>query len=142
MIMSKDRPLCRISSKHGYLDSDFVCGIHIIPLLMRMRYPYVMYFELIIKTNKQFLCVCITYTQRILSIKPGVTMRISARNSINGTITSITKGPVNSEVVLDIGNGVLLTSVITTHAVENLGLKEGNTAWAVIKSSEVMIAVD
>jgi len=69
-------------------------------------------------------------------------MRVSARNSIKGTIKSITKGPVNSEVVLDIGNGVLLTSVITTHAVENLGLKEGNTAWALIKSSEVMIAVD
>ncbi|ABD41713.1 molybdenum-pterin binding domain [Methanospirillum hungatei JF-1] len=69
-------------------------------------------------------------------------MRISARNSIKGTIKSITKGPVNSEVVLDIGNGVLITSVITTHAVEKLGLKEGKMAWALVKSSEVMIAVD
>ena len=69
-------------------------------------------------------------------------MRISARNSINGTIKSIIKGPVNAEVVIDIGNGVLITSVITAHAVENLNLKEGQEAWAVIKSSEVMIAVD
>ncbi|MCA1916895.1 molybdopterin-binding protein [Methanospirillum hungatei] len=69
-------------------------------------------------------------------------MRISARNSIKGTIKSITKGTVNSEVILDIGNGVLLTSVITTHAVENLELKEGKIAWALIKSSEVMIAVE
>jgi molybdopterin-binding protein len=69
-------------------------------------------------------------------------MRISARNSIKGTITSIVKGPVNAEVVVDIGNGVLITSVITAHAVENLNLKEGQEAWAVIKSSEVMIAVD
>jgi len=69
-------------------------------------------------------------------------MRISARNSIKGTIKSITKGPVNAEVVLDIGNGVLITSMITAHAVENLGLKEGSQAYAVIKSSEVMVAVD
>lgn len=69
-------------------------------------------------------------------------MRISARNSIKGTITSIVKGPVNAEVVVDIGNGVLITSVITAHAVENLNLQEGQEAWAVIKSSEVMIAVD
>ncbi|WP_319579877.1 molybdopterin-binding protein [uncultured Methanospirillum sp.] len=69
-------------------------------------------------------------------------MRISARNTMKGTITSIIKGPVNAEVVLDIGNGVLVTSVITAHAVESLGLKEGNQAYAVIKSSEVMIAVD
>ena len=69
-------------------------------------------------------------------------MRISARNSIKGTIKSITKGPVNAEVVVDIGNGVLITSVITAHAVENLNLKEGQQAYAVIKSSEVMIAVE
>lgn len=69
-------------------------------------------------------------------------MRISARNSIKGTIKSIVKGPVNAEVVVDIGNGVLITSVITAHAVENLNLQEGQEAWAVIKSSEVMIAVD
>jgi len=69
-------------------------------------------------------------------------MRISARNSIKGTIKSITKGPVNAEVVIDIGNGVLVTSIITAHAVENLDLKEGKTAYAVIKSTEVMIAID
>lgn len=69
-------------------------------------------------------------------------MRISARNSIKGTIKSILKGPVNAEVVIDIGNGVLITSVITSHAVENLNLKEGQQAWAVVKASEVMVAVD
>lgn len=69
-------------------------------------------------------------------------MKISARNCLKGTIKKITKGPVNAEVVLDIGNGVLVTSVITAHAVENLGLKEGASAYAVIKSSEVMVAID
>lgn len=69
-------------------------------------------------------------------------MRISARNSIKGTIKSIIKGPVNAEVVIDIGNGVFITSMITSHAVENLSLKEGMQAYAVVKASEVMVAVD
>jgi len=64
-------------------------------------------------------------------------MKISARNCIKGT-----KGPIMAEIVLDIGNGVQITSVITAHATENLGLKEGKEAYAVVKSSEVMIAVD
>jgi len=65
-------------------------------------------------------------------------MKISARNCIKGTIKSITKGPIMAEI----GNGVQITSVITAHATENLGLKEGKEAYAVVKSSEVMIAVD
>lgn len=69
-------------------------------------------------------------------------MRISARNSLKGKIKSITKGPVNAEVVVDIGNGILITSIITVHSVENLNLKEGQQAYAVVKASEVMIAVD
>ncbi len=69
-------------------------------------------------------------------------MKISARNSLKGTIKSIKKGMVNAEIILDIGNGVTITSVITMASVENLGLKEGMTAYAVIKSSEVMIGTD
>jgi len=69
-------------------------------------------------------------------------MKVSARNCLKGTIKSINKGPVMAEVVIDIGNGATVTSVITAHAVENLGLKEGSAAYAVMKSSEVMIAVD
>jgi molybdopterin-binding protein len=69
-------------------------------------------------------------------------MKISARNALKGTIKSITKGPVNAEVVIDIGNGVLVTAMITAHAIENLALKEGMSAYAVVKASEVMVAVD
>jgi molybdopterin-binding protein len=69
-------------------------------------------------------------------------MKISARNSLKGTIKSITKGPVNSEVVIDIGGGAVVTSMITTNSVENLGLKEGKAVYAVVKASEVMIAID
>lgn len=69
-------------------------------------------------------------------------MKISARNALKGTIKSIVKGPINAEVVIDIGNGVLVTAMITAHAAENLNLKEGKTAYAVVKASEVMVAVD
>ncbi|PWR71305.1 TOBE domain-containing protein [Methanospirillum lacunae] len=69
-------------------------------------------------------------------------MKISARNALKGTIKSITKGPVNAEVVIDIGGGVLVTAIITVHAVENLALKEGKEAYAVVKASEVMVAVE
>ena len=69
-------------------------------------------------------------------------MKISARNALKGTVKSITKGPVNAEVVIDIGNGVMVTSIITAHSVENLALKEGKTVYAVVKASEVMVAVD
>ena len=69
-------------------------------------------------------------------------MKISARNALKGMIRSIDKGPINSEVIIDVGRGVLISSVITVNAVENLNLTEGKEVYAVIKSSEVMIAVD
>ena len=69
-------------------------------------------------------------------------MKISARNALKGTVKSITKGPVNAEVVIDIGGGNVVTAMITAHSVENLALKEGKSVYAVVKASEVMVAVD
>jgi len=68
-------------------------------------------------------------------------MKISARNIIKGKIVEIKDGAVNSEVVLDIG-GTQIISIITRDAVESLKLKVGATAYAVVKASNVMIAVD
>jgi molybdopterin-binding protein len=69
-------------------------------------------------------------------------MKISARNALKGMIKSIEKGEINSEVIIDVGRGILISSVITVNAVEKLNLIEGKEVYAVIKSSEVMIAVD
>ncbi|KAB2656623.1 transporter [Brucella tritici] len=69
-------------------------------------------------------------------------MRISARNRLKGTIVEVTKGATTSHVRVDIGNGVIVTSSITNEAVDELGLKAGGTAYAVVKASDVMIAVD
>ncbi|MGA2112643.1 MAG: molybdopterin-binding protein [Anaerolineales bacterium] len=69
-------------------------------------------------------------------------MRLSARNILKGKITRIQRGAVNAEVVLELPNGPEIVSIITQHSLDTLGLKEGSQAYAVIKASSVMIAVD
>ncbi|MBE3094510.1 MAG: TOBE domain-containing protein [Actinobacteria bacterium] len=69
-------------------------------------------------------------------------MKISARNVLQGTVKQITEGAVNNEVILVLPNGLEITSIITKSSVKNLELKEGKKVYAVIKASNVMIAVD
>jgi molybdopterin-binding protein len=69
-------------------------------------------------------------------------MRISARNTLRGTITEIKKGMVNSEVIMTLDGKTEVVSIITNDAVDSLGLKVGGKAYAVVKASSVMIAVD
>ena len=69
-------------------------------------------------------------------------MKISARNLIKGTISSINHGVVNTEVMLEIGDGQQLTSVITKSSAEKLELEIGKPVYAVIKASNVMLALD
>jgi molybdopterin-binding protein len=69
-------------------------------------------------------------------------MKLSARNWLKGTITSVTKGVTTSHVQIDIGGGVIVTASITNDSVDNLGLQVGMAATAVIKASDVMVAVD
>ncbi len=69
-------------------------------------------------------------------------MKLSARNILKGEVISVVKGAVNSEVIIELAGGAQVVSVITNSSVENLGLKKGKEAYAVIKASNVMIAVD
>ena len=69
-------------------------------------------------------------------------MKISARNALKGRIRQITSGAVNSEVIIEISGGERIVSIITRQSVESLGLKEGMEVYAVIKASNVMVAVD
>ena len=66
-------------------------------------------------------------------------MKISARNQLKGAIVDVVKGATTSHVRIDIGGGVTVTASITNEAVDDLGLKAGDDAWAVIKASDVMI---
>jgi molybdopterin-binding protein len=67
-------------------------------------------------------------------------VKLSARNQLQGTIAKITRGEAIANVVLDVG-GQRIVASITVEAVDDLGLREGQTAAAVIKASDVMIAV-
>jgi molybdopterin-binding protein len=67
-------------------------------------------------------------------------MKLSARNQIQGKVVSVQKGQTTAHVRIDIGNGVIVTSSITNEAVDDLGLQVGDTATAVIKASDVMVA--
>ena len=69
-------------------------------------------------------------------------MKISARNILKGKIKKIIPGAVNSEVIIEISGGQEIVSVITKESVVSLGLKEGKEVYAVIKASNVMIAID
>ena len=69
-------------------------------------------------------------------------MKLSARNQFKGTIVSIEEGAVNGIVRIDIGGGNIVTSTISMGSIRELGLKVGGTAYAVIKATSVMMAVD
>jgi molybdopterin-binding protein len=68
-------------------------------------------------------------------------MKISARNVLKGRVVEVTKGATTAHVRIDVG-GTIVTASITNEAVDDLGLVKGMTASAVIKSSDVMVAVD
>ncbi|MEH1825706.1 transporter [Nostoc sp. C052] len=69
-------------------------------------------------------------------------MQVSARNALKGTVKSIVVGSVNTEVTLEIAPGVEVTSIITKSSAESLKLTEGKEVYAIVKSSDVIIAVD
>ena len=66
-------------------------------------------------------------------------MKLSARNQIKGKITSVVRGQTTGHVHIDIG-GTTIHSSITNEAIDDLDLKVGDDAMAVIKSSDVMVA--
>ncbi|WP_017716671.1 TOBE domain-containing protein [Kamptonema formosum] len=69
-------------------------------------------------------------------------MKVSARNALKGTVKQVAPGAINTEVTVEVAPGVEVVSIITKTSAENLGLAEGKEVYAVIKASDVMIAVD
>lgn len=66
-------------------------------------------------------------------------MKLSARNTLKGKIIEITPGVVTAKVKLDLGNGNVINAIISVDSIEDLELKVGDEAYAVVKSTEVMI---
>ena len=69
-------------------------------------------------------------------------MKISARNILKGKIIKVTSGAVNTEILLELPGGDQVVSIISRESAKKLDLKSGKIAYAVIKASNVMIAVD
>jgi molybdopterin-binding protein len=69
-------------------------------------------------------------------------MKISARNVLKGKVQSVNHGAVNSEVVVELPGGQQIVSVITKSSAERLGLTAGQEVYAVIKASNVLLALD
>jgi molybdopterin-binding protein len=66
-------------------------------------------------------------------------MKLSARNQLKGKIVKVEEGLITSKVVLDLGNGNVITAIISKDAIEDLELAPGKEAFAIIKSTEVII---
>ena len=69
-------------------------------------------------------------------------MKISARNVLKGKVKKLIHGAVNSEATIEMPGGIEVVSIITKSSARNLGLKKGKPVYAVIKASNVMIAIE
>jgi molybdopterin-binding protein len=84
----------------------------------------------------------VLYLTVLKSIKENQGMKVSARNAIKGTVKTVVPGAVNTEITLEIAPGIEVTAIITKISAEELKISEGKMAYAVIKSSDVLLAVD
>jgi molybdopterin-binding protein len=69
-------------------------------------------------------------------------MKLSARNVLKGRVVKVIRGQTTAHVKIDVGGGSVVTASITVEAVDELGLREGDVAHAVIKASDVIVAKD
>jgi molybdopterin-binding protein len=69
-------------------------------------------------------------------------MKLSARNVLKGKVVQLKPGTVNTEVIIELPGGPQIVSIITKESAENMGLAIGKQAYAVIKASSVMVAID
>jgi molybdopterin-binding protein len=69
-------------------------------------------------------------------------MKLSARNILRGKITAIQIGPISALITIQVAPKVEITASITSNAVEELKLKKGGAAYAVVKASSVLVGID
>ncbi|MDE2407619.1 MAG: TOBE domain-containing protein [Xanthomonadaceae bacterium] len=78
--------------------------------------------------------------EQLLKRLGNLMLKTSARNQYEGRIHAVQRGAVNSEVILDLDGGDRITAIITNASVDELGLREGGSAIALVKSSFVVLA--
>lgn len=69
-------------------------------------------------------------------------MKTSIRNQLTGTVKSIVKGPVSTEVTVTVAPGIEMVAIISTTSAGNLGLAPGKSAHVLVKATNVMVGVD
>jgi molybdopterin-binding protein len=69
-------------------------------------------------------------------------MKLSARNVLKGKVVQVKEGAVNTEVIIELPGGQQIVSIITKESADNMALAVGKTAYAVVKASSVIVAVD
>ncbi|HEX2791352.1 MAG TPA: TOBE domain-containing protein [Steroidobacteraceae bacterium] len=79
---------------------------------------------------------------KLNELMKAITMKTSARNQFRGIVREVRTGAVNADVILDLGDGLEIFANITNDAVEDLGLKPGRDAVALIKASFIVLSPD
>ncbi len=69
-------------------------------------------------------------------------MKLSAKNQLKGTVVGIEEGLITAKVAIDLGGGNIVTAIISKDSIKDLGLKVNDTAYAIIKSTEVIVGID
>jgi molybdopterin-binding protein len=69
-------------------------------------------------------------------------MKLSARNILKGTVVKVLPGSVNTEVTIRVADGIEIVAMVSKSSVDQLGLKPGAAAYAIIKASNVILGVD
>jgi molybdate transport system regulatory protein len=86
--------------------------------------------------------IALVKASSVIVMADDATGKTSARNCIAGTVSSVTKGAVNSEVVIADKSGAQVAAIITNESADRLGLATGTPASAIFKASSVIVAVD
>jgi len=85
--------------------------------------------------------VCIFKAQSVLLGKADIALAVSARNKIKGTITEIKDGAVNCEIIISTPAGLIVTAIVTEDAKKDLSLAKGDSIFAIIKASSILVGV-
>lgn len=87
-------------------------------------------------------CALVEASWVVLAVEDGSPLRLSARNQLQGVVETVTRGAVNSEVLLALDGGMTLAAIVTNDSVDALGLAQGVSAVAAFKASSVILAVN
>lgn len=85
--------------------------------------------------------ICIFKAHSVLLAKADIALAVSARNKIQGTVIEIKDGAVNCEVTLKTASGASIVAIVTEDAKKELALSKGDSVYAIIKASSILLGV-